>query len=90
MNLQLLPKEIQIVIDEFNVEHRPKMRVVLEDLLRIFNYNVYCKYCCCRNNNKNTIKFIFGKQFWFCSRWCQFHEDLYNYNKEHCPRFYYS
>ena len=90
MNLQLLPKEIQILIDEFNVEHRPKMRVVLEDLLKKFNYNVYCKYCYCRNKNKNKIKFIFGKKFWFCSTWCQFHEDLYIYNKEHCPRFYYS
>lgn len=90
MNLQLLPKDIQTLIYEFNVDHRPKMKIVLEDLLKRFHHIVYCKYCHRKTINENLLKYIFWKKNWFCSRWCEFHEDLYIYNKEQCPRFYYS
>jgi hypothetical protein len=33
MNLLLLPKQLQDLINEFNVEHRPLMRVVMNELL---------------------------------------------------------
>jgi hypothetical protein len=34
MNLLLLPKQLQVLISEFNVEHIPSMRVVMDELNR--------------------------------------------------------
>jgi hypothetical protein len=34
MNLLLLPKELQDLVGEFNVEHRPKMKLVTNELFK--------------------------------------------------------
>jgi hypothetical protein len=51
MDFLLLPKEIQNLIDEFNVEHRPKMREVLDELL--YYYKEFECYNC--NNYSRRI-----------------------------------
>jgi hypothetical protein len=43
MKLLLLPKEVENLIGEFNVEHRPKMREVMDEL------SYYYKYFQCYN-----------------------------------------
>lgn len=94
MNLLLLPIELQILISEFNVEHRSKMRVVLNELIKkpLFkelvvyhkirlNRNNYCSYCRGKPD-ENLTKFIKWKKLKFCSEWCRFNEEYdirYNY-----------
>ena len=51
MNLLLLPKELQDLISEYNVQHRPIMRLVMKELLIIYKKrikkNKYCSYYSC-------------------------------------------
>lgn len=71
MNVNLLPKVLQDLIGEFNVEHRPKMRVVLYQLLEYHLRNKYCMNC---DYNYAQIQYttnIFNETYIFCSGWCQ-------------------
>ena len=73
MNLLLLPKELKDLINEFNVEHRPKMKVVLNELLVKHNeltQNV-CSNCGC-HANKKYLTYIFWRKYKFCSEWCRY------------------
>ena len=49
MNLLLLPKHLQDLISEFNVEHRPLMRVLMDELNRYWIWqnekNKDCNNC---------------------------------------------
>jgi len=49
MNLLLLPKELQVLISEFNVQHRHVMRLVMNELLlkckERTNNDKYCLGC---------------------------------------------
>jgi hypothetical protein len=78
MNTYLLPQELQILIGEFNVEHRPKMNLVFNELLLnhkkiIFNEN-HCSYCREPPDEKFTKIFLWKKykKLKFCSVWCSF------------------
>lgn len=78
MNILLLPQELQNLISEFNVEHRPKMNLVFNELLLkyehiIFNDN-HCNYCRAPPHEKFT-RFVLlkkYKKYKFCSGWCSF------------------
>ena len=69
-----LPKEIQLLIYEYNPEHR----VLLNDVLCELNYVVNCTYCdndMCEKeiyvNDEGIIhKDIFGCTYYFCSGYC--------------------
>jgi hypothetical protein len=74
MNLLLLPNDIQKLIGEFNVGHRPLMRVVMNELLikceeRIEN-DQYCVNC---NGyaEEQYSKYIYWHKYTFCGAWCQ-------------------
>lgn len=81
MNLRLLPKELEDLINEFNVEHRPRMKVVLNELkmkevlnkIRIFNL---CTNCGCKADPKYTTD-IFWCKYKFCSEWCMYDTEYY-------------
>jgi len=61
MNLLLLPKELQVLISEFNVEHRPIMRVLMRELLvkykQCTDNDKYCLGCGCLS--MNNIQLIY-------------------------------
>lgn len=85
MNLQLLPREIQILINEYNVDHRPKMKMVLEELLeRFVEYIEYndndeniCFNCGAEALPEYTVT-IFCKELKFCgSWWCRDDTEYY-------------
>lgn len=42
LHISLLPKDLQIIIGEYNVEHRPKMKETINDI----TYNYYYTYLC--------------------------------------------
>jgi len=65
-----LPKVIQDYINEFNVDHRPLMKLVCEDI----------KYICCDNDCGTFMKrqYIYYGYEVFCSKWCK---SEYKYNQ---------
>ena len=75
MNLLLLPKELQDLISEFNVEHRPKMRVILNELLLTHNERMdisnYCENCGC-DSDEIYSTYIFWHKYTFCGDWCRY------------------
>lgn len=75
MNLLLLPKELQELISEFNVFHRPIMRVVMNELLVKYNERVdknkYC-FCCDHYSDERYSTFIFWYKYRFCGEWCRY------------------
>lgn len=84
MNLSQLPKEIQILISEFNPEHRPKMRKVFKELREYISL-VSMKYSQCGNcfdtGEQPIITYIYWQKYVFCSEWC--HYDLESYIRKH-------
>lgn len=73
MNLLLLPKQLQDLISEFNVEHRPLMRVVMNELLIKYNDRVENdKYCvnCGNDAEEQYSNYIFWHKYTFCGGWC--------------------
>jgi hypothetical protein len=78
----LLPKEIQILIDEYNVQHRSIMKLVMNELLeecsiRNDSHNI-CENCQDNLYNNNIIEvYIMWKKFSFCSLRCEFETDDY-------------
>jgi hypothetical protein len=75
MNLLLLPKNIQDLIGEYNVEHRPQMRLILEQLLEKYKIrlreNTFCINCGDYADERYTT-YIFWNKYTFCGGWCQF------------------
>ena len=43
--MSALPKELQDLISEYNVEHRPNMKFVLDDLTSHIPYSLTCHGC---------------------------------------------
>lgn len=75
MKILLLPKELQDLISEFNAEHRPLHRLVMNELVskyeeRIENIN-YCVHC---NSvaEEQYSRYIFGDKYTFCGEWCSY------------------
>jgi len=66
MNIKLLPRVLQDLIGEFNVEHRPKMKLVLEELMEYYT----CMNCSSDFYDKRYTKTILSNKFVFCSKWC--------------------
>jgi len=66
-----LPKELQDIIYEFNVEHRPLYGKVLKQILAIGNY--MCDNCeKIISKSEAKIKFIFFQKYRFCSSYCSY------------------
>ena len=72
MNLHLLPKELQILISEYNAEHRPQMRKVCTELLKIHTQNHLCMNCECDEIDHEYTRYIFWKKYTFCGAQCQY------------------
>jgi len=75
MNLLLLPKQLQDLISEFNVEHRPLMKVVMNELLIKYEHRIendkYCVNCnCCAEEQYST--YIYWHKYNFCGEWCSY------------------
>lgn len=66
------------MIYEYNVEHTPKMQIVLKESLKKHKSNSYtsnhCSYCRIQPNLP-VIKYILWKKYTFCSEWCLFNEE---------------
>jgi len=74
----LLPKEIQDIIGEFNVEHRPKMEPVFQVIRSL---DVKCYVCDAYLNDKPTEDVVYiMKRVFVCSNNCEIiaHEELKN------------
>ena len=75
MNLRLLPKELQDLIGEFNVEHRSLMRLVTNELLEKHNNQIitdcFCRNCGDANTNTNYTSYIYWCKYIFCGLFCQ-------------------
>jgi len=75
MNLLLLPKELQILIGEFNVEHRPQMQLIMNELIEQHNNRIitecFCRNCGDANRNTNNTRYIFWCKYIFCGLFCQ-------------------
>ena len=75
MNLLLLPKEIQNLISEYNIDHRPRMRRVMNELLDTHNdrdkNNKHCVNCGCSVNEQYST-FIFWNKYTFCGQYCSY------------------
>ena len=76
MNLLLLPKELQILIGEFNVEHRPRMQLLMNELIEQHNNRIitecFCRNCGDANTNTNYTTYIFWCKYIFCGLFCQY------------------
>ncbi len=74
----LLPKEIQDIIGEFNVEHRPKMEPVFQVIRSL---DVKCFICDAYLNDKPSEDIVYiMKRVFVCSTNCEIiaHEELKN------------
>ena len=70
-----LPKELHDLIGEFNVEHRPKMRIVVNELLQKHDESVrYNSLCgnCDNDAEDHYTKYILWRKYSFCGDMCQF------------------
>jgi hypothetical protein len=75
MNLLLLPTELQDLISEFNVEHRPIMRLVMNELIMKYkDRDENDKYCvnCGSYAEEQYSKYIFWHKYKFCGEWCSY------------------
>jgi len=80
MNLHLLPKDLQILISEFNVEHRPIMRVVMNELNRYWMLRIEKeKECdvCGKNSKEEYSKNILWRRYHFCGDYCMYEREYY-------------
>ena len=74
MNLLLLPKHLQDLISMFNAEHRPLMRVLMDELNRYWIWrNEKDKDCnnCFNYADEEYSKYILWKKYNFCGEWCR-------------------
>ena len=80
MNLLLLPKQLQDLISEFNVEHRPLMRVVMNELLIKYEDRIENdKYCinCNGYAEEQYSTYIYWHKYNFCGGWCQYDKEYH-------------
>ena len=75
MNLLLLPKELEDLIGEFNVEHKPQMQVVMKQLL-LHHKKRACIYELCANCGSYKVEkyttYIMWRKYTFCGELCQY------------------
>ena len=80
MNLLLLPNDIQKLIGEFNVEHRPKMRVVMNELVIKYEDRIENdKYCVNCNGyvEEQYSTYIYWHKYNFCGEWCSYDREYH-------------
>jgi len=74
--LLLLPKEVQDLIGEFNVEHRGQMQLVTNELLEKHNNRIitecFCRNCGDPNRNADYTTYIYWCKYIFCGLFCQY------------------
>ena len=76
--IRLLPKEIQDIIHDFNVEHRPMMKPVFQVIRSL---DVKCYVCDAYLNDKPSEDIVYiMKRVFVCSNNCEMiaHEELKN------------
>lgn len=75
MNILLLPKQLQDLISEFNVDHRPLMRIVMNELIIKYRDCIENdKYCvnCGSYAEEQYSNYIFWHKYNFCGEWCSY------------------
>jgi hypothetical protein len=75
MDLLLLPNDIQKLIGEFNVEHRPIMRVVMNELIIKYEERIENdQYCvnCGNDAEEQYSTYIYWHKYNFCGGWCSY------------------
>jgi hypothetical protein len=80
MNLLLLPKQLQDLLSEFNVEHRPLMRAVINELLIKYEDRIENdKYCvnCNGYAEEQYSTYIYWHKYNFCGEWCRYDRDYH-------------
>jgi len=85
MNLLLLPKNLQDLISEFNVKHRPLMRLVIDELKRYWILRIEKdKDCnnCFNYADEQYSKYILWSKYNFCGEWCR-HDFEYHIRKSY-------
>ena len=85
MNLLLLPKALQILISEFNAEHRPLMQVVMDELNCYWIWRNYKNKDCnnCLNDaDEQYSKYILWSKYNFCGECCR-HDFEYHLRKSY-------
>jgi len=67
--ISLLPKDLQIIIGEYDVEHRPKMQKILNEIKQCESFTYLCFICqtikigiCHISNEMNKDKKIISKR----------------------------
>ncbi len=86
MNLLLLPKELQVLISEFNIEHRPIMLLVMNELIikckERDDNDKYCSNCGSYYTEQQYSSYIFWHKYEFCGEWCKYDTE-YNIRKSY-------
>ena len=81
MDLLLLPKQLQDLISEFNVEHRPLMRVVMNELLIKYEERIendkYCDNNCGNDAEEQYSTYIYWHKYNFCGEWCRYDREYH-------------
>lgn len=75
MNLLLLPKEIEDLINEFNIEHRPQMKLIMNQLLFRHKKRMCIDELCinCGNyKDEQYTTYIICRKYTFCGEWCKY------------------
>ena len=76
MNLLLLPKHLQDLISEFNVEHRPLMRLVMDELERYWILRIEkdkdCNNCFYYADKQYSQYYILWSKYNFCGELCRY------------------
>lgn len=82
-----LPKPLQDIIGEFNVEHRPCYRAVLHEVVVAYQTRMeraqYCNGCEGVATEEYSAYFLWRK-YHFCSEWCKNEE--YHYYLIHAKK----
>jgi len=75
MNLQVLSEKSQKLFNDFNIEYKLKMHLVMNELLiknkERIDRNKYC-YNCGSNADEKYSRYIFWCEYKFCSGRCHY------------------
>jgi len=91
--IRLLPKELQIIISEYDIEHRPKMKKTLDEITYCNTYKYLCFICrtmkigFCHYSNRHSDKKICSKKC--CAKYKLSPYELVHFNEFQITRLYY-
>ena len=84
--IKILPKEMQDMIHEFNVDHRPIMKQICKEIFTAHKYRLFhftfdsfkCDNCHCKNKEiEYDIVKCLGIYFIFCGDYCEYDQLQY-------------